>query len=298
MGTRRPASSPCLTAVAWQEHPPDMALDMAGHAFAVLGELRVHPTAKWIRAAVGDVTIVDTCSAILVWEPRRIVPSYAVRREDLQGSLEPAQSDSDVEHAVSVGDGPLVLDPGTAFSVHTSAGTAFDVVTAQGRLPAAAFAPDDPALAGYVLLDFDAFDTWHEEDELLVAHARDPFKTVDTRRSSRRVVVERDGVQLADSRAPVLLFETYLPVRFYLPREDVRMELLIDTDTSTACAYKGWASYFSANVAGSVVRDLAWTYLEPHSYATAVRGMVSFFNERVDLIVDGRTLERPRTPWS
>ena len=275
-----------------------MALDMADHAFSAVGELRLHPTAKWIRAAVADVTVVDSRRAIIVWEPRRIVPSYAVPVEDLHGRLEPAQAGSDVEHAITLGDGPPVLDPGTAFSVHTAPGTSYDIVTAPRRLPAAAFDADDPALDGYLVLDFDAFDSWHEEDELLVAHARDPFTTVDTRRSSRHVVVERDGVRLADSRAPVLLFETYLPVRFYLPREDVRMDRLVETDTRTVCAYKGQASYFSADVDGSTVKDIAWTYLEPHNYATAVAGLVCFFNERVDLIVDGSMLERPRTPWS
>ena len=100
-----------------------MALDMADHAFSAVGELRLHPTAKWIRAAVADVTVVDSRRAIIVWEPRRIVPSYAVPVEDLHARLEPAQAGSDVEHAIRVGDGPPVLDPGTAFSVHTAPGT-------------------------------------------------------------------------------------------------------------------------------------------------------------------------------
>ena len=95
-----------------------------------------------------------------------------------------------------------------------------------------------------------------------------------------------------------MLFETYLPTRYYLPREDVRMELLEPTDTRTACAYKGFARYWSARVGDRVVRDIAWSYEEPHNFAEAVEGMICFFNERVDISIDGVAVERPRTPWS
>ena len=95
-----------------------------------------------------------------------------------------------------------------------------------------------------------------------------------------------------------MLFETFLPTRYYLPREDVQMDLLEHTDTRTACAYKGYASYWSANVDGTVVGDVAWSYEDPHNYAEAVKGMICFFNERVDVSIDGVRIERPRTPWS
>ena len=190
-----------------------------------------------------------------------------------------------------------MLDPRTGFAVHTVDGQSFDIAAAT-RLPNAAFVADDPDLEGYAVVDFDAFDEWREEDDLLVAHARDPFGTVDTRRSSRRVVVEITGTTIADSTRSVMFFETFLPTRYYLPREDVRMDLLEHTDTQTACAYKGFASYWSANVDGTVVGDVAWSYEDPHNYAEAVRGMICFFNERVDVSIDGVRIERPRTPWS
>ena len=122
---------------------------------------------------------------------------------------------------------------------------------------------------------------------MLVGHARDPFKTVDTRRSSRRVEVEIAGVIVADSTRSVMLFETYLPTRYYLPREDVRMDLLVPTDTASVCAYKGHARYWSAHVDDTVVTDVAWSYEDPHNYATSVKDMICFFNERVDISVDG-----------
>jgi uncharacterized protein (DUF427 family) len=276
-----------------------MALDLADHFFAALPELRYHPTAKRIRAFVGGGAVVDSTQAWVVWEPRRIVPSYAVPRDDVHGALvETAPEPVSEERAVRLGDGPPVLDPRTRFSVHTTPGTTFDITTAAGALAGAAFAPSDPAFDGYAILDFEAFDEWREEDEVVVAHARDPFKTVDTRTSSRRVVVEIDGVTVADSARPTMLFETYLPTRYYLSPEDVRMDLLHPTETTTACAYKGLASYWSATINGTVVEDVAWSFARPHNYATAVRDMLSFFNERVDIALDGERVERPRTPWS
>jgi uncharacterized protein (DUF427 family) len=274
-----------------------MALDLAQHFFAALPELRVHPTAKRIRAFVGGEPIIDSTRAVIVWEPRRIVPSYAVPIEDISAPLQPAAADAAAEELAVEVSGAPVLDPRTGFAFHTIDGQSFDIA-APTPLPNAAFVAEDPDLDGYAIVDFDAFDEWREEDELLVAHARDPFGTVDTRRSSRRVTVEINGTTIADSTRSVMLFETFLPTRYYLPPEDVRMDLLERTDTQTACAYKGFASYWSATLNGTVVPDVAWSYEDPHNYAEAVRGMICFFNERVDLTIDGEPIERPRTPWS
>jgi uncharacterized protein (DUF427 family) len=276
-----------------------MALDLADHFFAALPELRYHPTAKRIRAFVGGEAVVDSTRAWVVWEPRRVVPAYAVPEGDIRGGLvETTQDAAAEEHEVRLGDRHPVLDPRSGFAVHTTPGTASDITTDAATLAGAAFVPDDPSFDGYAIIDFQAFDEWREEDELLVAHARDPFKTVDTRRSSRPVVVEIAGVTVADSTRSTMLFETYLPTRYYLPREDVRMDLLHPTETITACAYKGIAAYWSATVDGTVVDDVAWSFTQPHNYATAVKDLVAFFNERVDITVDGERIERPHTPWS
>jgi len=153
---------------------------------------------------------------------------------------------------------------------------------------------NDPELSGYVHVDWAAADRWLEEDEEIVGHPRDPFHRVDIRASSRHVVVELDGQVYADSRRPVLLFETGLPVRAYLRREDVRMDALDPSDTITTCAYKGHASYFSA----PGHPDIAWTYEDPLPEAEQVRGLIAFFNERCDVTVDGKREERPKTQWS
>jgi uncharacterized protein (DUF427 family) len=275
-----------------------MALDLADHFMASLPQLRFHPTAKRIRALAGDDVVMDSTEAWIVWEPRRVVPSYAFPLEDIHGSLVESRAAAAEERAVRVREGPPVLDPTTGFSFHTTPGQTFDLVTDGSTLPAAAFVPADPDFGGYAIVDFESFDEWREEDELLVGHARDPFTTIDTRRSSRRVVVEIAGRPVADSTRTTMLFETYLPTRYYLPRDDVRMDLLEPASTSSVCAYKGLASYWTATIDDTVVPDVAWSYPHPHNYATAVKDLLSFFNERVDIIVDGQRVERPETPWS
>jgi uncharacterized protein (DUF427 family) len=159
--------------------------------------------------------------------------------------------------------------------------------------------PGGPDIKGYVAFYWNEMDAWYEEDELAVAHARDPYKLVDVRQSSRHVQVVLDGVAVADTHHPKLLFETGLPVRYYIPPEDVRMDLLEPTETTSQCAYKGQASYWSARVGERVLPDVAWGYREPLALAAQVAGMVCFFQERADaIIVDGEPLERPQTPWS
>lgn len=251
-----------------------------------LDALRWEPTEKRIRVTLGGEPVAETCEARLVWEPRRIVPTYAVPLSSVTAQLVPAGADSDT---VARG----VLDPSVPFDAHTCAGTAYDVITGEDTGASAAFRPDDPDLSDFVVLDFTAFD-WREEDEPVVSHPHDPFTRIDIRRSSRHVRVELDGRPLAESSRPMLLFETKLPVRFYLPHEDVLVPLE-PSDTTTFCAYKGRASYYSVP---DGPRDVAWTYHRPLHDALPVQGRVCFFDERVDIIVDGKRRDRPVTPWS
>jgi uncharacterized protein (DUF427 family) len=269
---------------------------------AELGSLRHEPTEKRIRATLAGQTVIDSTRALLVWEPKRVVPTYAVPLDDVDGEIGAAPADDSAAvrpdgipamGAPRLGD-RVVLDPSVAFSVHTTAGESLTIRARGGEAEAAAFRPSDPALEQFVLLDFDAFDAWYEEDERNLAHPRDPFHRIDIVHSSRHVRVELDGTTLAESNRPCLLFEPPLPVRYYLPREDVRTDLLEPSDTRTACAYKGEASYFALPGAG----DVAWTYVQPLREASEVTGRVAFFNEHVDILVDGEPLERPVTPWS
>jgi uncharacterized protein (DUF427 family) len=156
--------------------------------------------------------------------------------------------------------------------------------------------PGAPGLDGYIAIAWDALDAWFEEDEQLIAHAIDPYHRVDVRRTSRHVVVSAEGVRLAASTRARALFETGLPTRWYLPRQDVRADLE-PSDLVTECAYKGIASYFSVRAGDTLLENIAWTYVDPRHDAADVRDLVCFFNEAVDIDIDGEREERPQTPW-
>ena len=266
-----------------------MAVRMTDLFSANLDALRFEPTAKRIRVCLSGEAVADTQDAMLVWEPRRIVPAYAVPLAAVSNHLVPAGAESGDDDA----DDRPVLDPSVPFGAHTCPGTEFDVIAGEDTAAAAAFRPDDPDLADYMVLDFDAFE-WREEDEAIVSHPRDPFKRIDVLRSSRHVRIEHDGRLLAESSRPMLLFETMLPVRYYLPREDVTVRLE-HSDTVSYCAYKGRAAYFSVPDGPT---DVAWTYHDPLHDGELVRDRVCFFDERVDVTVDGVRRDRPVTPWT
>jgi uncharacterized protein (DUF427 family) len=149
-------------------------------------------------------------------------------------------------------------------------------------------------LRGHVALYWNKVDEWWAEDAQLFGHPRDPHARIDVYPTSRRVRVLVDGELVADTTRARILFESNLPPRYYIPPEDVRLDLLEATDKRTRCAYKGLASYWSVGEED----DVAWTYPEPQHDAEPVRDMIAFFNERVDIEVDGRVQERPRTQWS
>ena len=263
-----------------------------------LGELRYEPVDKRIRGVIGGQVIIDTVRARLVWEPKRVVPSYAVPAEELEtytSSAADAAGDEPVASATvaHLADRP-VYDPSVPFAVHTAEGTVLDLRVAGTERRAAAFRPADEALSDYVIVDFDAFDEWFEEDERNVGHPRDPFHRIEVVHSSRSVRVERDGELLAASSRPYLLLEAPLPVRYYLPFEDVSEGVLHPSSTRTLCAYKGQAAYWSLENED----DIAWSYPAPLREAAEVTDRVAFFNERVDLVVDGISVARPVTPWS
>jgi uncharacterized protein (DUF427 family) len=242
---------------------------------AIPRELRYEQTPKRVRAQAGGETVADSRSAILVWEARRAVPAYAFPDADVRGDL-------------------LEDSANPVPDAHGGGATFFTLTAGDDPVENAAWRYADPDLTGYLALSWEAFDRWLEEEDEVFGHPRDPWHRVDGRRSSRHVRVELDGVVLADSRRPTIIFETGLPTRYYLPREDVAMDRLTPTDTCTICAYKGFASYWSAGEA----TDIAWTYEEPFADAPDIAGLVCFLNEKTDMTVDGEAAERPTTQWS
>lgn len=156
-----------------------------------------------------------------------------------------------------------------------------------------------PDISGLLAFYWDSVDAWYEEDEQAFVHARDPYKRIEVLESSRHVEVVVDGIKVADSHRPCILFETGLPARFYLPKLDVRMDLLEPSSSRTACPYKGVASqYWTAVANGRRHADLVWCYEYPIPEASKIAGRVCFYNERVDIYLDGELQERPVTQWS
>ena len=130
----------------------------------------------------------------------------------------------------------------------------------------------------------------------MFVHPRNPYVRVDALRSTRHVRVEMNEAVIAESASPVMVFETGLPTRYYIERTEVNFEHLIPTDTVTACPYKGTTSgYWSINVGGTIHPDLAWSYDFPTRQLLPIAGLISFYNEKVDIFLDGQQLERPTT---
>jgi uncharacterized protein (DUF427 family) len=243
-----------------------MAKTISGVLGRARAELRHQATGVRVRGEWDGEVVVDTTAAHLVWEPRRLLCVYAVPEADLRGvTLEPATG----EAPTAPEDG--VLFPDVPFAAHTAGGEPLDLVRGEHRAQRAAFRPSDPDLAGLVVLDPDALDGWWHEDERIVGHPRDPFHRVDALPSSRRVTVRRDGEVLARTERPVAINETGFPLRWYVPREDVLVEVT-RTATRTECPYKGEASYWTA--AG--VDDVAWSYEEPLTEVVPARGHLCF----------------------
>ncbi|HYI57722.1 MAG TPA: DUF427 domain-containing protein [Microlunatus sp.] len=275
-----------------------MAVQLQDLLWGTLAELRYQPVPRRIRALLNGRLVLETMGAAVVWEPQRVVPTYALPIADVLADVTPAPPRSEPVTATPVRLGSTMLyDPSAPFAFHTTPGRELTLRVGDQDLDGVAFAPDDPALADYVILDFDAFD-WLEEDEPLVAHPRDPFSRIDVRASGRTVRFEHQGQLVAESSRSLMLFEgALLPPRYYLPREDVAAELR-PSDRWSVCAYKGRATYWSAVVGDEVLPDLVWSYPDPLADMRLIAGRVSLFNERLDVFLDGVQQPKPVTPWS
>lgn len=246
---------------------------MTNHAHQ---QLRTERGAKRIRAYLAGELVADTTSPWLVWE-RPYYPTYYLAAQDVHTDL--------------VDTGEVRTDE------RCGEGRVHDVKTARGTAPGAALRyPNSPAepLRDLVRLGWDAMDEWLEEDEPVYTHPRDPYNRVDILASSGHVRVVIDGVTVADSARPTILFETGLPPRYYLPLTDVRLDLLRPSDTTSHCPYKGTASYWSAEVDGSAYEDIPWMYRTPLPESVKVAGLACFYTEKVELFLDGDLQRDPR----
>jgi len=240
---------------------------------------------KRVRAYLAGELVADTSAPLLVWENRNY-PAYYIPEGDIQAALiASGQSDRHPR----LGEAELL-------HVKTSVATA---ELAARRYPDAPL----PELRDAIRLEWDAMSEWLEEDEPVYVHPRSPYTRVDILASSRLVRVELDGVTVAESGQPRILFETGLPPRYYLPLTGVRMDLLRPSDRATHCPYKGTASYWSVDTSqaaagGRLHKDVVWMYRTPLPESQKVAGLACFYNERVDLYVDGVRQARPKSALS
>ncbi len=231
-----------------------------------------------VRTYLGGELIADSEHVLLVYESKRPpaywLPVADVRMENMQ------QKDSD-----SAGTLRWRLVVGNRVVENVARGYAN---------PSGERAPLQDHLTFY----WDQMDSWFEEDDEVFVHPRDPYTRVDAVHSSRHIRVEIDGNVLAESNRPVLLFETGLPTRYYIPKQDVRMDILEPTASVTRCPYKGVARYWSARIGGETIPDLVWSYPAPIAECPKIENLLSFYNERVDLFVDGVWQDRRVTPFT
>jgi uncharacterized protein (DUF427 family) len=243
--------------------------------------VRIEDGPKRVRSYLGGEVVADTTRPKLVWEIP-YYPAYYFPREDVRMEL---------------------LTPNGRTRHSTSRGEARNFTVKGGNREAEDAAwhyPESPVeeLRGLIRFDWDAMDGWFEEDEEVFVHPHDPYSRIDILHSSRHVEIEVNGVTVADTHQPTLLFETGLPTRYYVPKVDVRLDLLTPTDKTTGCAYKGFARYWTVEAGDETFEDLAWSYRTPLPEAVKIAGLVAFFNEKVDIIVDGERQERPKTHFS
>jgi uncharacterized protein (DUF427 family) len=249
--------------------------------------VRTEPIDKWVRAYVDDVPVVDSHGPLLFWEERFPVPAYAFPESDVRTDLlSEAQGEPPREPFFFLPKGPV--------------SQWYDLRVGARTVSHAAWVRDAPELRDLLVLSWQpgGIERWLEEDEEVAGHPRDPHKRVEAIASSRHVVVELGGLRLAESTRPVLLLETGLPTRYYLPREDVHLTALEATTHRSHCPYKGIADSYWSVPGQPDAADVAWAYSAPLPAVGKVAGMVAFYNELVDITVDGVPQPRPTSPFS
>jgi uncharacterized protein (DUF427 family) len=240
--------------------------------------IRVEQGHKRVRAYLSGELVADTTAPLLAWEIP-YYPTYYIPEADVRAELVPS--------------GVAAARPGLG------AGQLFDVKAGTATAAGAAIRYPEASAAqlhSAVRLDWPAMTEWLEEDEPVYTHPRDPYTRIDILASSRPVRIELDGITVAESDQPRILFETGLPPRYYLPLTALRLDLLRPSDASTHCPYKGTASYWSVETGTRLHKDLVWMYRMPLPESQKIAGLACFYNERVRLYVDGELQPRPRSP--
>ncbi|MDP6351410.1 MAG: DUF427 domain-containing protein [Alphaproteobacteria bacterium] len=228
---------------------------------------------KRVRAMFAGETVVDSTAAVLVLESRHTPVYYFPRADVRMDLLRRTDHDSYCPFKATASYWTMAVGDATAENAVWSYEDPYDEVA---------------GLENMLGFYWDRMDGWWEEDEEIFVHPRDPHVRLDILASRREVVVRLGGREVARSRRARFLFETGLITRYYLPAEDVVMDLLESSDSRTACPYKGTAHYWSARIDGTSYQDVAWSYPDPLEEAVRIKGLLCFYNDKVDEItVDG-----------
>jgi len=233
-------------------------------------DVRIESSGKRVRTYLGGEPVADTTRPLLVWEVP-YYPTYYFPVADVRTEL--LEPDGGVQQSPTLGEART-----------------FTVSAGAKHAPEAALRYEDSHVAQLremIRFEWSAMDAWFEEDEEVFTHARDPHTRVDILASSREIRVELDGVTIAQSTSPRLLFETGLPVRYYLPKPHVRMDLLELTETVTHCPYKGEAQAWSLRLGEQLYENVAWSYPTPLPESQKIAGLIAFYEDKVDVFVDG-----------
>ncbi|RPA60993.1 DUF427 domain-containing protein [Aerococcus agrisoli] len=236
-------------------------------------KILIDPSPRRISVQFNGQVIADTKNALIVHERGR-VPVYYFPSADVQ-----------TDYLIPTSLATQCVIKGTA--------SYWTVTVGNRSAENAAWSYQTPlagseVLAGYISFDWDQMDAWFEEDEEIFEHARDPYTRLDAIPSTRHIQVIIDGEIVADSHRPVILYETGLTPRYYLPVEDIKMDVLVPSETHSRCPYKGYASYWDVNINGNVHKDVVWGYLEANPEVNEIRHLLSFYNEQVEaVIIDG-----------
>ncbi len=244
---------------------------------------RIEPALRRVRGMLNGEVVFDTTRALYVWEWPPY-PQYYIPVEDVTARFLVDEQQVDEQHEQRLRGGTAQRHGLMVGDVHREhAARVYGTET-------------QPGIAGTVSFEWTALDAWFEEDEEIFVHPRNPYTRVDALRSRRHVRVESNGVVLAETTSPVLVFETGLPTRYYIDKTDVRFAHLVPSDTATSCPYKGTTTaYWSVQVDDTLQEDLAWAYNHPTTALAPITGMVAFYNEKLDIVLDGRPLDRPIT---
>jgi uncharacterized protein (DUF427 family) len=241
----------------------------------------LEPTPKRIRVEVAGVTIADSRRAMMLHEsglqPLYYFPPEDVRTECFEPSDRHTRCPKKGEASYyTINAGGETVENGAWYYPEP--------------LPDA-----PPQLKGLIAFYFDRMGRWLEEGEEIGVHPRDPYHRLDVVATDRHIRISLGGELLAETTHALALFESNLPPRWYIPREDIVAELR-ESDTVTRCPYKGTASYYSVDVEGG--QDVIWYYADPLPEVGRIKDRLCFFNEKVDIELDGVVQERPESAWS